>query len=651
MSKLGDAVAQELARRGTPIDQSRVEKILLDADVSSTASRGVPARLRVRRVKVTGEKVYSEAPAAEEPDAEMPDAEALDAAMQRAPISLDWTPGDGVNGVGSERNLRGKSSVLHFAMWALTGRTHLQEDVLSWVDHVFVEFHVDGVPLFVEFDVQDGAPTGTVTQRISAAQAVLGSFSGHAEFESLMGSVMLDRLRLDVISVFSKGVETEHAWPSYAAALTVRADKLDPIVGNENTLKTRILQMFVGTRWAAVDAQVTTALNATQFERERTAEKRRTAASVTTAALAQAEARLRTATASLNAFDPSEPDVDAVFSLVAAAATRGREAHELSMRLMVARTALTDVQAQLRAEQIRLHAAEEDAVARRLFNGMAPKACPRCSAAVSAARYAAEVTDHECSMCRTELELNELREDGAPVPASSGGVVTALDDGEGEVVDPVDALDAAIAEAEQDISRLEEQVRAADRSRVEAEAAAQRSRGSLESARARLQSELEVARAESALETLRQATRPEPPSPVDDEKHLVLSAASKLTKNWVKEDQDPLLESVSVAIARLARQFGSTNLTSVTLKGNGNMEIKKGGKDAVGYSGLVNGEKLRIKIAAAIALIEIGHTDGVGRHPGLLFIDSPAAEEIPEDDLRTMLKAMSTVAQKVDLQI
>jgi hypothetical protein len=53
---------------------------------------------------------------------------------------------------------------------------------------------------------------------------------------------------------------------------------------------------------------------------------------------------------------------------------------------------------------------------------------------------------------------------------------------------------------------------------------------------------------------------------------------------------------------------------------------------------------LRIKIAAAIALIEIGHTDGVGRHPGLLFIDSPAAEEIPEADLRTMLEAIATVA-------
>ncbi len=646
MSKLGDAVAQDLVRRGKPIEPTRIEKILLDADVSSTASRGVPARLRVRRVRVTGEKLYSKTPDVETPDAE----------MKTAPINLDWEPGDGVNGVGSEANLRGKSSVLHFAMWALTGRSHLQADVLSWVDHVSAEFHVDGVPLFVEFDVRDGVPAGTVEQKVPSGRAVLGSFSGHAEFESLMGSVMLDRLRLDAISVFSKGIETEHAWPSYAAALTVHADKLDPIVGNENTLKTRILQMFVGTSWAAVDAQVATALNAAEFERESLAEKRRVAASVTTTALEQAETRAREAKAALDAFDPAEPDVDAVFTLASVASTRAREAHELSMQLMTARTALSGAQAQLRTEQMRRQAAEEDAVARRLFNGMAPKVCPRCSAEVTAARYAAEVTDHECSMCRNELDLHEVAGEGEPVPAADSAFpgeaapAAAEDDEDEETVDPVDALQAAVAEAEADIDQLESAFRDADGSRLDAETAAQRSHSSLGSARARLQAELDLARAESALETLREATRPEPSSPVDDEEHLVLETASKLTKKWVKDDQEPLLESVSIAIARLARQFGSTNITAVTLKGNGNMDVEKGGA-VTGYSGLTNGEKLRIKLAAAIALIEIGHSDGVGRHPGLLFVDSPAAEEIPEADLRTMLKAMAAVAEKTDLQV
>jgi hypothetical protein len=200
------------------------------------------------------------------------------------------------------------------------------------------------------------------------------------------------------------------------------------------------------------------------------------------------------------------------------------------------------------------------------------------------------------------------------------------------------------------VEQLEAQFREADRSRLDAEAAAQKGRDNLESARARLQAEFELARAESALETLRYASGPEPSLPIEGKELLVLETASKLTKKWVKDDQGPLLESVSNAIANLARRFGSTNITAVSLKGNGNMEVHKGGA-VTGYSTLTNGEKLRIKLAAVIALIELGHSDGVGRHPGLLFVDSPAAEEIPEADLWTMLEAMTTVAEETDLQI
>ncbi len=644
MTILGEAVLAELQRRGVEIDPARIEKILLDADVSSTASRGVPARLRVRRLHVTGTKYYSETPGEETEPAE----------MKTSPINLDWTPGNGVNGVGSEKNLRGKSSVLHLTMWALTGRSHLQADVASWVDHVNAEFHVDGVPLYVEFDVTGGVPDGKVEQQLpSGGRTVLGTFAGEAEFESLMGSVMLERLRLDAISVFSNGVETEHTWPSYAAALTVHADKLDPIVGNENTLKTRILQMFVGTSWAAVDAQVATALNSLTFERDERKAQRQAAASVTAVALEQAEDRVAAAKQVLEEFDPDEPDVDTVFALASAASQRAREAHDLSLKLMTADSAASEVRAHLRVEELRQQAAVEDAVARRLFNGMTPTVCPRCSTRVDAERYAAEPTTHECSLCLHELDLDEHMEDPEPDTGGSGTHDATENESNTETeeaIDPLKALRVAVADAEQGVLGLREKHRAAEAQRREAEDAAVKSREKIDSARARLKAELELARAQSALDTLRDAVTGQPVAPVTDEELIVLRAASDLTKKWVKDDQGPLLESVSDAIAALARRFGSTNITSVKLKGNGNMDVFKGGANTT-YSGLTNGEKLRIKLAAVIALIELGHRDGVGRHPGLLFVDSPAAEEIPEADLKIMLEAMTAVAEETDLQI
>jgi hypothetical protein len=639
MTILGEAVRAELERRSIDIDQARIEKILLDADVASTASRGVPARLRVHRLHVTGTKHYSENPGTEIAATE----------MKTAPIDLDWTPGSGVNGVGSEANLRGKSSVLHLTMWALTGRSHLQADVVSWIDHVNAEFRVDDVPFYVEFDVNDGAPIGKVEQKVASGRTVLGTFSGAAEFESIMGSVMLDRLRLDAISVYSNGVETEHTWPSYAAALTVHADRLDPIVGNENTLKTRILQMFVGTSWAAIDAQVATALNSLTFERDALKAQRQAAASVTATVMEQVEDRVAAAKNVLEEFDPDEPDIDAVFALASAASERAREAHHLSVQLMTTDMAASEARAHLRAEELRQQAAAETAVARRLFSGMTPTVCPRCSTKVDPERYAAEPTTHECSLCLHDLDLEEQA-------AAAGESVSAGEadvDGEDleldESVAPLEALREAVAEAEGGVADLRTKLREAEAARRQAEEAAMKGQGKLESARARLRAELELARAQSALDTLRGATRDQPKAPADEEL-IVLGTASDLTKKWVRDDQGPLLESVSGAIAVLARRFGSTNITSVKLKGNGNMDVLKGGATTT-YSNLTNGEKLRIKLAAVIALIELGERKGVGRHPGLLLVDSPAAEEIPEADLRTMLEAMTAVAEETDLQI
>jgi hypothetical protein len=244
-------------------------------------------------------------------------------------------------------------------------------------------------------------------------------------------------------------------------------------------------------------------------------------------------------------------------------------------------------------------------------------------------------------------------EDSEPDTGGSGADDATEDESNTETeeaVDPLEALRVAVADAEQGVSSLREKHQAAEAQRREAEDAAVKGREKIDSARARLKAELELARAQSALDTLRGAITDQPVAPVADEELIVFRAASDLTKKWVKDDQGPLLESVSDAIAALARRFGSTNITSVKLKGNGNMDVLKGGANTT-YSGLTNGEKLRIKLAAVIALIELGHRDGVGRHPGLLFVDSPAAEEIPEADLKIMLEAMTAVAEETDLQI
>ena len=80
------------------------------------------------------------------------------------------------------------------------------------------------------------------------------------------------------------------------------------------------------------------------------------------------------------------------------------------------------------------------------------------------------------------------------------------------------------------------------------------------------------------------------------------------------------------------------------------MQVTTGGKDTW-YSKVERGEMLRLKVATAVALIEQAQALGVGRHPGLLFVDSPGSEEMDEDDFDTMLEALNDAATASDIQV
>ena len=675
MSTLGEAVLREVAKKGFDTDLATVEQTLLHAGIATSATTGVPVKLRIARVQFSGTKNLDvPADAADNVTADAHPKDKTEA-MVNVPFAFSWNPADGVNGIGSAKNLRGKSSVMHVITWALTGRCTLQTDVRSWVRHVEVEWCLDNTRVVVAFDAEDGLPTGVVQQVKEVAGVrsftTLGAFSTADEFASVMGALMLERLRLDPIVMWGKDQETSHAWPAYASALAVHADRLDPVVGNEPVLGSRMLQMFVGTSWAAARAQAATARRGQKFERDRASEQARVVADVAKTALTVAEDKFSQAQAHLESFADTDPDVDTILALAGIASDLAREARDLSRQLLTAQTAASQVSEQLRADELRRNSALEDALARRFFNRMTPTVCPRCAAEVTQERREAEPHDHACSLCSSDLDLHAFSDNvviAAAVPVETRAEIvaaaseaeaerkataeagTAESEDDAEVADPLVALQQAAQDADVAVAELETRLAHLEDRQREAEGQAQSSRAQIESARARLQAELELARAQGSLETLRETAVPVVQVTTDETTFAIIEVADRLTGAWLKGDQDPLLVQVSAGITALARSFGSDNITAVSLKGNANMDIDKGGIKT-GYSSLTDGEKLRLKLATAIALIEHGHRKGVGRHPGLLFIDSPGAEEVPVRDLETMLKAMMAIAEETSMQM
>jgi hypothetical protein len=118
------------------------------------------------------------------------------------------------------------------------------------------------------------------------------------------------------------------------------------------------------------------------------------------------------------------------------------------------------------------------------------------------------------------------------------------------------------------------------------------------------------------------------------------------TESRVKAVRDDLLKDVSSRIVHYAQRFGMHALTEASLKANAALFLVKGGT-STSYSKVTAGEKLRLKVATILAMLEIGEQKGVGRHPGLLMIDSPGAQEVSQADLDALISGLQSVAKDI----
>jgi hypothetical protein len=207
---------------------------------------------------------------------------------------------------------------------------------------------------------------------------------------------------------------------------------------------------------------------------------------------------------------------------------------------------------------------------------------------------------------------------------------------------------------QQDMARLEEQLAELEDEREQLTRLIAASHEAQLATAQRQEAALALARAEgtaSALEPRGGPVGPDQATISELSSDLrVLEAAKGQCADWVRDDQKQWLIDLGEDITALAREFGIANLTDVALVGNATMKVHQGGQSS-SYSACERGEKLRLKLATAIALIKQGRTSGVGRHPGLLFVDSPGSEEVQQDDLDTMLEALQREATAADIQV
>lgn len=706
MSRLAEEIVKVLGRKKKEnrleLTSAKVDGILTDLGIPTSASKGVPVHLRVARVAFRGTKRLLPS----HPDAEGCELEAMDAANNQLPSHSDdtdtdgnmdtsastvpgptpeddqsdedvaepivralvpfdfvWEPIDGVNGIGSGSNLRGKSSIMNLLLWSLSGKcAEFSISVKRWIEHVEVDWYVGAERLRVAFDADNGVVrTGTVTvvEDDGALGTVLASFDNES-FEDAMSSVMLNRLRLEAFTVSQSGKPVTHRWSSYVNALWVRPKYLKSIIGKEATLSIRLMQMFIGTDWVPVLATAATVAGALRSEQKAAQDRTKTATEAVESAWGEALKNVELVKTRIAALPSGLPDSAKLARDNAQISEVSRQMHALETKLLNRSLAADAVRQQLRAEKARQNTEHEHALLTKFFHQMEPTVCPRCTAAVTAERRAAEPDEHKCSVCTSDLNLTALKAD--VVVAESAGVeattvlvdsaTSALDVGvEDEMpVNEIEALEQALADVENIMSDLRRQTDELQVTHDGLVKATQLDASLIKTLDERRVLEIELARAEGAAGALAAPVTPADASPVDLTHLAVVEAAEKVLGDWVKSHQDPLLTHISAEIERLVVNFGADSLSDVVLDGAANMRLRQNG-DPSTYGAVSPGEQLRLKIATVIALIKHGYAENIGRHPGFLLLDSPAAEEMPDGDLATMVSALLEVAEEAPMQI
>lgn len=667
---------------GGSIPAEEVDEVLARAHVRPSGTVPVPRRLRLQRLRFAGVKAHRRAAQSEgaiQPTLlELPDAEltsrspggwVVDESMPERddpgePFEFSWPFDSGLYGIGSYENFRGKSSVLEVILWALRGRCGLQPDVRAWMRNVQLDFEVSDEQLSVIFDVEYGSPHGQVL----SGGILLTTFDGHESFEAAMDEVMMPRLGLTAIPAWQSapggegGQPVTHAWVTYAGALFITQRSLDHVLGDTSFsgLPGRLLQMFVGTPWASTMVEAQVSAKTVRAELDAVQRRARVDADAHATDRQTLENALREARRRLESMPDLTQSLRDLASAVDEVNARSASVARLQAFVTEAQVSRDAAASAVRDEEARRLALVEDALARRFFNAFEPTVCPRCSSPVTEERHAREREAHACSVCASDLDLGALSENlvlatDVPAPeleaARAGAELVAdpHDDGEAEpAVDDLVALGQALDDGEQRLRRLVAQLAYEQHELSMATETVTVTRSADALLASRRAAEIEIARLEGALEQLGRAegrTR-DSNEQLLARRERILRAAENLARSRVQQNQAALLTRVSNEVLELGQQFGIEALERVNLRGNATLEVYKGG-ERTSYSRCTRGEQLRLKVATAVALLRVGFADGVGRHPGLLLVDSPGAEEAASENLDAMLSALKRVTTDV----
>ena len=531
----------------------------------------------------------------------------------------------GLYGILSEDNLVGKSSILNLFYGALRGDfSKVSPAVMSWVNELEVHFSI-GVLEIKLIVVRDGNDLYATFIRDEVVE-YSGPISGLAGVVDQFFMKELDFERM----ISTKGSDTlvAHGWPSMASALFVSGSG-GAIIGDLKFggLPQRLLQMFIGLPWISTGSRASAVYKIEKSKDSLNSQK------LGVTRLEDVLTRLQTELMSL-------PNTIVSEEKLKASRIRTSEINfEMDQFILARRNIVSELET-IRVDKLQLK--NEYTIARRLvqsikddmnagfiFRKLQPVCCPSCeSTSFKEIQIEADIAG-TCLLCK-DTELPDVEGDDTRLR---------------ELDEDVKSLEKEISRLENNekVKHLEQKGIETATSKVEEELEEIIGNGSpdsliAESSYRRMALEATI----GELETLQKVDNDVDESRIVELK--ILDSTILETKKMYKEKEVGLFENASELLKAIASSLGVKHLSKVTWSSS-SLKIDIANVTTT-YSKLSDGEKLRFRIAASITIAKLAALTGQGRHPGILFFDSPKAEEITESDFQEIISAITKIAEE-----
>jgi len=629
-----------LQRDHPDLTPAQVRSVLQDAGIDEAMRDSTvdwQGRIVVRAVHIGGDKRHTDSAS--------------------TPFTYDRTLGPGLWAwVG--RNGSGKSTILGCILWALTGSdSGIARRIRGWIHDVIVQFSV-GDQIFTSRVIRQGEllTGGIYRGHLTANELDLGILETVARFENrdqmrdVIDTFFMQQLGITTMRWTAHSAEKDdpdlHAhsttWRTYAHAIHIDDDSydyliIDPAKGYGRQDR-KILEMMLGIDQARLVSEIQVQADFAKEAHSRARSRLGNQRSDADAQIAALEAEQSGINAELDAFQAGIAPVESDTYLVDQREKRARllaEQDELNDQLSTLdsqRGGLTrDI---LAAEQEKI-ALQEQSEVEYMVNSLVVVRCPHCEGMVTDdERLSREKQSHACHVCGQPVQRSRTRGDIKTIVREHDQQISALKYNFQQVQKQATECLQRLTASRDEAIRIGETLATS----------VQQARVGFNVSYADLL--VRKGQVEGALDQLRRAA-----AKFDAEQEevvmaarwqLILQAAADIADRAVFEANQQLFERLSTLAVRLATQFGVPDLEKVEIDERRMVRLWQGGT-AIGHADLARSERVKFKIAFHLALTLLSVRDGLGRHPGLLFIDTPGTAEVNEADFAAIVKDLAQI--------